>query len=81
LCERCGEQSNPNNPLVSRRALDYDTPIEVVHDCLVIHPDLMEFGKTYSIVYHGREYWIAKTDIGVISIWEVEDGNEYESTD
>ena len=81
MCEKCGIESNPNNPLSSRRDLDYDTPIEVAHDRLVIHPDLMVFGKTYPILYHRREYWIAKTDIGVISIWEVEDKNEYESTD
>ena len=45
----------------------------MVHGYLVIYPDLMQFGKDYIVQYKGKTYMIAKTDLGVISITEVEE--------
>ena len=63
MCERCEISPHESH---EREIPEY--PIEVLHDKLVIYPDLLELGKTYEIKYQGAKYLIAKTDLGVISV-------------
>jgi len=46
-------------------------PVEVVGCNLVLYPDLMEIGKSYTVTYNRKRFMVAKTDLGVISIMEV----------
>ena len=64
VCERC-EREPPARKMP-------ESPVRALHDKLVVYPDLMVMGKTYQVEYRGRLYLVAKTDIGVLSIMEVE---------
>ena len=76
-CERCGEAVNPNNPMPCACKLRDDEerqPVEVKHGYLVIYPDLMILGRTYYVKWEDLELFVAKTDLGVISILKVNGG-------
>ena len=68
MCERC-----EINPYRTGEKEIPEEPVEVVHDYLVLYPDLMQFGKDYIVQYKGKTYMIAKTDLGVVSISSIDE--------
>jgi hypothetical protein len=66
MCEKCeinGNETQGPKDIPNK-------PVNVKHGLLVIYPDLMQFGKTYAVKFKGKTLWIAKPDLGVISITE-----------
>ncbi|MCD6421882.1 hypothetical protein J7L13_00850 [bacterium] len=53
---------------------DERQPVEVKHGYLVIYPDLMILGRTYYVKWGDLGLFVAKTDLGVISILKVNGG-------
>ena len=44
------------------------SPLTVKECYLLIYPDLIPLGKTFQVKWEGLTLWVAKPDIGVLSV-------------